>query len=324
MSQEWSGLLFIVVGPPGVGKNALISAALQAFPSLKQLATATTRARRANEQEGRERLFVTPTVFQEMIADGSLLEWQEVHQDRFYGVPRLTVEQALKGGQHLIADIDVLGATYIRSLYPDNVVLIFVEPPSVATLEDRMHRRGDTEADIHTRLTRVAMEMAYLPVADYVVVNDRLGEASRRMQSIIAAELDRPSTRYYDHAVAVLPYFEHEVLCATQVPHYPGGPLLPREIPHQAALRYMEATFPAYPATTDHLLRIKPNRGSFISPAKVTVETRDITKHIRFTYIYLLPERILVDGNWSWRPDDELEFPSTVWQALARQAMVNG
>ena len=317
------GILFIVVGPPGVGKNALINDALQRFSSLKQLATVTTRPRRAGEEDGRERLFVTPAVFQKMIAKDELLEWQEVHRDRFYGVPRATLEAALSSGQHLIADIDVLGATFIRSLYPDNVILTFVEPPSVETLGDRMHERGDDEDDIHTRLSRVAMEMAYRPVADYALVNDDLQEATQQFQSIITAELKQPTERRFDHSVTVLPIYDHEVLSRDQSPHYPGGILLPQEIPHLAAVRQLSMAFD-YAATSNHLLRIKPNQGSFISPAKVEVQQWGNLKTIRFTYLYLLPERILAGSEWSWQSTDQLELPVAVWQALTQQALVNG
>ena len=144
------GLLFLVIGPPGVGKNALMNDALKHFDDLRQLATATTRRPRPTEQEGREHLFVTPETFREMIARNELLEWQEVHPNKFYGVPRASIENALASGEKLIADIDVLGATYIRSLYPGQVVLIYIEPPSVAVLEERMQQRGENRADIDT------------------------------------------------------------------------------------------------------------------------------------------------------------------------------
>ncbi len=124
-----------------MGKNALMNAALEHIPQLRQMPTMTTRERRDNETPGRERFFVSPEQFQQLIADNALFEWQEVYEGRFYGVPRQPLEEALEKGENLIADIDVLGATYIRSVYPDNTYIIFVRPPSVQALPDRMQTR---------------------------------------------------------------------------------------------------------------------------------------------------------------------------------------
>lgn len=314
------GLLFVIVGPPAAGKNALMEATLKREPRVRQLATVTTRPRRPTEQQGRERLFVTLDQFQQMVADNDLLEWQEVHERKYYGVPRRAVEEALAAGQNLIADIDVLGATYIRSLYPSNVILIFVQPPSVDVLEDRMAVRGETEADIQIRLSRVAMEMGYLPLADYVVVNDDFDQAAERFYAIIASEIERqeqqrPVVYTYHHAVTVYPVYEHEVLCRPASPHYPHTALRPAEIPHAAALRVLEETF-GLPASVDHLLRIKPNKGSFISPADVRVTTDKTAKQITFTYVYLLPEPVAPPMDWHWQPIEQIELPALVRQIL--------
>ncbi|MAS33219.1 MAG: guanylate kinase [Anaerolineaceae bacterium] len=301
------GLLFIVVGPPGVGKNALMENAMQRQPRLQQLATATTRPRRPTEQEGRERLFVSISRFQQMIEQGDLLEWQEVHPGKFYGVPRKTVEDALANGKFLIADIDVLGATYIRSLYPENVILIFVQPPSIETLEDRMHERGETEADIQTRLSRVAMEMAYLPGADYIVTNDDFEQAAQQFNAVIAQEITRHRNhRQYSHTVTVIPIFENEYLRHENEHPYPTTALHPQEIPHIAALRILQETLHTQ-TSVDNLMRSKPNTGSFILPAAVSVVDEGSTKHITFTYVYLLTERVLAADGWHWHPLETLE-----------------
>jgi guanylate kinase len=318
LSSAGTGLLFTVVGPTGVGKNALMNDALDHIAALQQMPTATTRPRRPNEQDGRERLFVAPDEFRRMIEDNALLEWQEVHRNRFYGVPRAPLEHALATGQYLIADIDVLGATYIRSLYPQNVILIFVQPPSVDTLADRMQERGDDETDIHTRLTRVAMEMTYLPVADYVVQNDDFDLAAQRFREIVELECTHPSERQFEHWVEVLPVYEQDVLVRAAVPAFLLDRLHPHEIPHNAALRMIGSHLAVTP-TVDHLLRIKPHKGSFVSPAKVSVETRDNIKRITFTYLYLLPERPETGPEWHWQPLDTLLLPEMTreaWQQL--------
>lgn len=187
--HQW-GLLFVLVGPPGVGKNAMMNAVLSQISSLRQLPTATTRPIRSNEQEGREHLFVSPVEFQHMIDQGDLIEWQVVHGHQ-YGTPRSTVQQAMATGEDLIADIEVLGATYLRSAFPDNVILIFVQPPSVTELIHRMHNRGETETEIQKRMQRVEMEMRYAPECDYLITNDAVERASDILRGIILAEYSR-------------------------------------------------------------------------------------------------------------------------------------
>jgi guanylate kinase len=317
------GLLFVIVGPAGVGKNALMEEALKRETNLRQLATATTRPRRPNEQDGRERLFLNVEQFQQMMQNGALLEWQEVHRDEFYGVPRKSVEDALASGQHLIADIDVLGATYIRSLYPQNVILIFVEPPSLEALESRMQVRGESDDDIRTRLNRVTMEMTYLPLADYSVINDDFEQATEQFCDFIAAEIDRqsdqrPSHRYYEHTTRTIPVYDSEYIMRRTDAPYPTVTLLPGEVPHIAALRALGETFLLSPSL-NHLLRMKLNKGSFISPVTVDVAQENHTKRISFTYIYLLSERLRAGEEWEWHPLDELEIAAVVRQALQNQ-----
>ena len=317
------GILFMVVGPPGAGKNTLMNQMIEQNDHLSQLATATTRARRATEREGREHLFVTTDQFRQMIAENALLEWQEVHPGTFYGVPRQSVETALVAGQYLIADIDVLGATYIRSCYPENVVMIFVEPPEVDTLAERMRQRGETEASISKRMKRVAMELLYVPLADYVVVNDDLEAAGREFQSIIVAEIARhstgrlPSKRYTHHAVAI-PVYEDEVLCPPHSLRDPIVEVADQQAPHQAALKSLSQTLGLSPST-GNLLRLKPNQGSFISPIGVDTHQEGKTRHITFTYIYLLPNRIEPGNGWHWQSIDDIDLPDHVRQLLEQR-----
>jgi guanylate kinase len=122
-----------------------------------------------------------------MIDHDRLIEWQEVH-GQLYGMPRTAVEQALTDQQDLVADIDVLGATYLRSVYPDNVILVFIRPPSLSELEDRMRARGETETEIVKRMQRVNMEMQYAVECDYLIVNDDFEEACDILYGVVLAE----------------------------------------------------------------------------------------------------------------------------------------
>src|SRR5471030_1776494 len=120
-----NGALFVLVGPAGVGKNAIMKRVMEKL-SLHQLPTMTTRTIRTGEQEGREHFFVSLERFQEMIVDNALIEHQEVYPGKFYGTPRKPMQDALLGGTNLVADIEVKGAQALKQAFPDNVTLIFI------------------------------------------------------------------------------------------------------------------------------------------------------------------------------------------------------
>lgn len=206
--QSARGLLFVMVGPGGAGKNALMNRVMQQQSLITQLATATTRPMRSNEQQGREHLFVTLEEFQMMIADGKLLEHQEVTPGRWYGIPRESVEDKLNHGSHLIADIDIYGARILRETYPDDTVLIFVTVPG-ETLEERMlvlrermeQRREDHHTDqsdkrVIQRLERAkTVELPFAEECDYLIVNDDLEAATAQLAQIIATKIAERATR---------------------------------------------------------------------------------------------------------------------------------
>lgn len=188
MDARFSGLLFILVGPGGVGKNALMQTVLPRFEHLHQLPTATTRAPREGEQHGRERLFVSAEEFKRMMANDELVEHEEVHPGKFYGVPRFNVEAALREGEDLIADIEFAGAEKVHAAYPDNTVLIFIAPPSMDVLSQRMRNRGESEAGIAERIARAEREMDFQNKSEHVIVNDQFERASTELYEVITKE----------------------------------------------------------------------------------------------------------------------------------------
>lgn len=180
-----SGLLFILVGPGGVGKNAMMQGVLGTLPNLRQLPTATTRAPRPGETHGKERFFVTMDQFTQMIAEDQLIEHEEVHPGKFYGVPRQPVEAAIAAGEDLVADVEMSGAQKVYTAYPENTVLIFVAPPSRETLEARMRARGEAEAGIQERMDRYEREMAFQPQTHHLIINDELQSATDALRDYI-------------------------------------------------------------------------------------------------------------------------------------------
>lgn len=323
-SSDRQGLLFILVGPPGVGKNALINALLNETENLRQLATATTRSIRPTEAPGREHHFVSTEQFHKMIDNHELLEWQKVHLN-LYGIPRQTVEEAIASGQDLTADIDVLGATYIRSLYPDNVVLIFIKPPSIEDLETRMRTRGEPEDEIAQRMKRVVMEMNYAPLCDYQLVNDHFEQAANRLKEIIQYERlqhEKKNNGYrskFQHIVSVVGLHDGRVLYRPHFPHFPQDEIEVGELPHSAALRVMQQagvnSARLMTDTDDNL----PHQGSFIPPASINVSAVDDKQQITFTYIVLLNSVSSIPPGWTWVSPDDAGLPQDILEALEPQ-----
>lgn len=196
VEAQFRGLLFVLVGPGGVGKNTLMQQVLPEFSHLRQLPTATTRAARPGEQEGREHLFVSVDEFKRMIASKELIEHEEVHPGKFYGVPRRFVEKAFIAGEDLIADIEIAGAEKVYAAYPNNTVLIFVAPPSLNDLGERMAKRGETQTGIAERLARAEREMRFKERCEHVIVNDHLDKAAAKLAAIIRAERQERDARF--------------------------------------------------------------------------------------------------------------------------------
>ena len=196
LSESLPGVIFVMIGPGGAGKNAIMKAVISAMPAIQQLATATTRPMRADEQQGREHLFVSEQTFRKMIRDDELLEHQEVTPGKLYGIPRQTVIDGLRAGAARIADIEVLGAIELAAAYPRNVVQLFVTVPgadSAAQLDllgERMRGRADAATDIEQRLERArTLELPYQTRCDYIVVNDNLAQAIETTASFIRREM---------------------------------------------------------------------------------------------------------------------------------------
>ena len=308
-----SGLFFIVVGPPGVGKNTLMNDALRHLPWLQHLATCTTRSPRPGEQEAGEYHFVTLQHFRRLVADDALLEWQEVHPGRYYGVPRAPVERGLRAGLCLIADLDVLGATCLQLVYPANTVLIFVQPPALQELVARMQARGDSESDIASRIRRVHMELQYAALADHHILNDDLAAAGAQLRDILRGRVhpvrsSRPAPcRHYEARLLINDGARALVRAGDAQP--PSRALRAGESPHLAALRCLE-DFPQ--VAGGELLNPLGHAGSFLPPSAVEVERGEHEHRVRLTWSYRLPGISPAPSGWRWQPLEELGLPPTL------------
>ncbi len=195
------GLLFVVSGPSGAGKDTLVEALRQRRPSLRYSISATTRGRRPEEREGEHYFFVSKTDFEERLHGGGLLEWRE-YGGNLYGTPRDYVERSLSEGYDVIVKPEVNGALAVKAAYPD-AVLIFLVPDRFSNLRERLlARRTETNEEIARRLEIAQLEMKFIRRFDYIVVNaqDRPEDAVRDLDAILQAERFRIH-RYPDDSI---------------------------------------------------------------------------------------------------------------------------
>lgn len=181
-SPERPGRLFVVAGPSGVGKGTLIRRLIGRWPFHLSV-SATTRPPRPGEVDGRDYIFLTEEEFDHWLAEARFLEWNQ-HFDHRYGTPRQPVEEKIAAGCDVVLEIEVEGASQVRRNEP-NAIFIFIEPPSLETLERRLSARGDT-SDVAARLARAQRELALAGDYDHRIVNDVLADATARLLSVFA------------------------------------------------------------------------------------------------------------------------------------------
>jgi guanylate kinase len=179
-------VLIVVAGPSGTGKGTLVTALAAREPRLWVSVSATTRAPRPGEVDGRDYFFLDRARFEELIATDGLLEWFEVF-GQLKGTPVGPVDEHLAAGDDVLLEIDVQGALKIRALRPD-AVLVFVMPPDRAEQRRRIEARGtETAEEIEVRLGQAEAEEAFAPEFDHVVVNDDVERATAELAAILRA-----------------------------------------------------------------------------------------------------------------------------------------
>lgn len=181
------GILFILSGPSGVGKGTVRREIFRHATHLKYSISSTTRDKRPGEVDGIDYYFQTKEAFEQMIANQELLEYASyVHN--YYGTPKKYVEETLADGHDVLLEIEVQGAMQVKENFPGGV-FIFLFPPSLEELKDRIMQRG-TESDdlVLNRLREARKEIEMMDAYDYVVVNDDVGHAAKKVRSIIQSE----------------------------------------------------------------------------------------------------------------------------------------
>jgi guanylate kinase len=181
-----SGSLFMVVAPSGAGKSTLVNALLAQEPTIKLSISYTTRAPRPGEMHGREYYFTSVEDFQKRRENGEFLESAEVHGN-YYGTSRLLISEQMKAGTDVLLEIDWQGAQQVKKQFPD-AVGIFILPPSIAALEERLKKRGQDEPHVITRrILAAGGEIAHAPEFEYVIINQEFASALSELTSIVKA-----------------------------------------------------------------------------------------------------------------------------------------
>lgn len=181
------GLLVVISSPSGAGKTTLCRRLMAEFPNLKFSVSYTTRSPRPNEKNGVDYVFVDQDTFQRMIDAGEFAEWAEVHGNR-YGTTRAAVAEALDGGRDVLFDIDWQGGRQLNAQFAQDSVLIWVLPPSIEVLEQRLRRRATDDPEVIERRLRMAKaELQNYGIYHYVVVNEDLERAYDDVRAIYVA-----------------------------------------------------------------------------------------------------------------------------------------
>lgn len=183
------GLMLIMSSPSGAGKTTLTRRLLGDDQDVAMSVSATTRAPRPGEVDGKDYYFVSSERFDEMVEGDLLLEHANVFGNK-YGTPRLPVEEALRGGKDVIFDIDWQGTQQLMSrAQVRDIVRIFILPPSISSLEERLRKRGqDSDETVASRMAKAESEISHYAEYDYVLVNDNLEETYADLQAIVRAE----------------------------------------------------------------------------------------------------------------------------------------
>jgi guanylate kinase len=186
LTPAYQGSMLMIVAPSGAGKSSLVNALLQDETGLKLSLSTTTRAPRPSEVNGKNYRFVTKEEFIREKDAGQFLEWAEVH-GHFYGTSKPWIESQMQAGNDVMLEIDWQGAQQIRKLIP-SVQWIFIFPPSIEALEERLRKRGqDDEATIQRRLAAAHIELQHAHEANFIVVNDAFDQALVDLKQILAA-----------------------------------------------------------------------------------------------------------------------------------------
>lgn len=183
--------IIIVSAPSGAGKTTIVKRLLTSTPKLSFSISATTRSPRGNEVHGKDYYFLTPDEFNHHVNNNGFIEWEEVYPGRKYGTLKSEIERIASNGQYPIFDVDVQGGMKLKNLFGINALALFMRPPSLEVLEERLQKRQtDSESEIEMRLKKAIEELSYRHHFDHVITNESLDLASKQVQDLTYAFLN--------------------------------------------------------------------------------------------------------------------------------------
>ena len=180
------GKLIIFSAPSGAGKSTIVQHLMKQGLGLEFSISATSRKPRKGEADGREYHFISPEEFGRKIRENAFIEWEEVYPEQYYGTLYSEVENILERGRHAIFDIDVAGGMNLKKIYGERACAIFIQPPSMEVLEERLRSRGtDSETSLRKRVEKAIFELEYASRFDHIIINDSLELALTEAEQIV-------------------------------------------------------------------------------------------------------------------------------------------
>lgn len=184
--NQKKGRLIIFSAPSGAGKTTLVRHTMSNISNLTFSVSACSRGKRPSETDGKDYYFISVEEFKKKIENGEFIEWEEVYPDHFYGTLYAEVDEKRNRGKHVVFDVDVVGGLNIKKIFGEDALAIFIKPPSVDILKERLSDRGtDNKDDIETRIKKAEFELGFEKEFDVSIINDDLSKAQGETVRVI-------------------------------------------------------------------------------------------------------------------------------------------